>query len=371
MTASESTAPESATSRSDADGIEVSDELIDHRRVMAEIQSEARRLRREGVVSPSFERELDVVFGRLAPPAASEDLDAALTAAEELAYVDAHVPVLSSKPGGSMLKRLVRKAVFFYGKHVTDQVTAFATTAARSIRLLARRVDAIEEVVPATSRRVRQELVESPPAADGAQWAATIAERVPHDRGRVVVGECGAGGLLQELVGRGFDAYGVEPRPPVADQAAAANLEVREDQVLDHLRLVPSAGLGGVVLVGCVDRFGLGQQLALLDAAAQALVSGGALAVVTEGRAIGPAPEDVVSVDLAPGRPLHAPTWQHLLHTNAFEDVHVFGGGDTRLFERASGDGELERLVNRNLERLEQLLAISGPAVVIGRRSAR
>jgi hypothetical protein len=344
--------------------------LVDHQRVMAEIQREARRLRREGIVSPAFERELDAVFGRIAPPAASEDFDAALTAAEELAHVDAHVPVLSEKPGGSALKRLVRKAVFFYGKYLTDQVTAFATTASRSLRLLGRRVDALEEVVPATSPRVRRELVDGPPPADGSRWADAIADELA-TRGRVVVGECGAGALLGELVGRGLDAYGVEPRGSAADRAAALGLEVREDEVLDHLRRVPDGGLGGLVLVGCVDRLGLGQQLALLDASGAALTSGGVLAVITAGQLVGDSPEEQVAADLAPGRPLHAPTWIHLLEANGFEEVRVLVAHEGALFERAPAGTELAEVVNRNLERLERQLAISGPAVIVGRRSAR
>ena len=344
--------------------------LIDHRRVMAEIQNEARRLRREGVVSPTFERELDVVFGRLAPPAASEDFDAALAAAEELAHVDAHVPVLSEKPGGSFLKRVVRKAVFFYGKHVTDQVTAFATTTARTVRLLARRVDALEEAVPASSRRVQQELTDTPPSGDGLRWADAIVDAFPAGAGRVVVGECGAGALVSTLADRGFDVYGVEPRSAAADRAAAAGLEVREDQVLDHLRLVPGGGLRGAVLIGCVDRLALGQQLALLDAAGHALAPGGALAVVTEGQVIGESPEEQVAADLAPGRPLHPPTWRHLLESNGFEGVRVVAD-DPVLFERLPAGGEIADVVNRNLERLERQLAISGAALVVGRRSAR
>src|SRR6516165_4721847 len=103
---------------------------------MAEIEREARRLRRDDIVPASSERELDVIFGRLAPPAAAEDYETALASAEELAYVDPHAPVVSSKPAGSAMKRFVRKVVFFYGNYLTTQVTDFATTIARSVRLL-------------------------------------------------------------------------------------------------------------------------------------------------------------------------------------------------------------------------------------------
>lgn len=354
----------------ETDGVAVG-EPIDHRQLMAEIQAEARRLRREGVISTVFERELDAVFGRLAPPAASEDFEATLTAAEELAYVDATAPVLSEKPGGAVLKKLVRKAVFFYGKYVTDQVTEFSTTVARSVRLLARRVATIEEAVPGTSRRIGQELVAAPPAGAGEQWAAAISSRLPRDLGRVLVGESGAGGLVAELVARGFDTYGVEPRGDAADQAAAAGIEVREDAVLDHLRLVASAGLGGVVLIGCVDRLALGQQLALLDSAAQSLVTGGVLAVVTQARSPNRPEEEVIAADLSPGQPLHPPTWRHLLEANGFHDVEVLTDRHEPSFERLPGDTELAASLNRNLERLDALLAVPGSAVIVGSRSAR
>jgi SAM-dependent methyltransferase len=352
------------------EGAPVVDDAVDHHRIMAEIQAEARRLRREGVVSPAFERELDVAFGRLAPPAASEDFDATLTSAEELAYVDANVPVLSEKPGGAALKKFVRKAVFFYGKYLTDQVTSFATTAARATRLLARRVDALEDAVPGASTRVRREHTTTPVGDDGAQWAEELAGRLPRDRGRVLVGECGAGGLVLALVAGGVDAYGVEPREQVADAAAAAGVEVREDEVLDHLRLVPPAGVGGIVLVGCVDRLGLGQQLALLDAAAHVLAPGGTLAVVTEGPPAHGTTEEIVAADLAPGRPLHPATWEHLLAGNGFEDVEVRVGDRSPTFQRVPGDGESAAALNHNFERLEALVATPGAALVVGRRAA-
>ncbi len=344
--------------------------LVDHHRIMAEIQVEARRLRREGVVSPAFERELDVAFGRLAPPAASEDFDATLTSAEELAYVNADVPVLSEKPGGAALKKFVRKAVFFYGKYVTDQVTNFATTAARATRLLARRVDVLEDAVPGASARVRREHTATPVGGDGAQWAEALAGRLPQDRGRVLVGECGAGGLVRELVARGIDAYGVEPRGPVADDAAATGVEVREDEVLDHLRLVPPAGVGGIVLVGCVDRLGLGQQLALLDAAAHVLAPAGTLAVITEVRPAHGTAEEMIAADLAPGRPLHPATWQHLLVGNGFDDVEITVADQGPSFEPVPGDGEAAAALNRNFERLDTLITAPGAALVVGRRSA-
>jgi hypothetical protein len=307
---------------------------FDHRRVIAEIEEEARRLRREAVVSPGFERELDAIFTRIGPPAAAEDFETALSTAEELAYVDAHVPVLSNKPGGSAFKKLVRKTVFFYGSYLADEVTRFSTTIARSVRLLGRRVDGLERAVAGTAPGVREVIDGIDPGPEGVQFVEALAERLDAVDGRVVVGECGRGALLQPLVDRGIDAYGVEPRRLLADDAGTAGLEVREDAVLDHLRLVPPNILGAVVLVGCVDRLPVGTRLELLVEAERVLSAAGLVAVVT-GDALDDSGAAVIA-DLMGEQPLRPSTWRRLLEQQGLTVTEVVV---------AEGDGPTSALV--------------------------
>ena len=80
---------------------------------------------------------------------------------------------------------------------------------------------------------------------------------------------------------------------------------------------------------------------------------------------------DFVLPDLAPGRPLHPETWAHLLETSGFEGVQVIAGGTTRVFEPVPGDDEVAAAINRNFERLEQLLAGATSAAIVGRREGR
>ena len=141
--------------------------------------------------------------------------------------------------------------------------------------------------------------------------------------------------------------------------------------MLDHLRLVPPAGVGGIVLVGCVDRLGLGQQLALLDAAAHVLAPGGTLAVVTEVRPAHGTAEEMIAADLAPGRPLHPATWQHLLVGNGFDDVRGDGRRPGPSFERVPGDDESRGRVQPQLRAARTLVTAPGAALVVGRRTAR
>ncbi len=300
-------------------------EAVDFGRLIAEIEEEARRLRREGIVSAGYERELDAIFTRLAPAAAAEDFDAALSSAEELAHIDPHAPVLSNKPAGSAMKKAVRKMIFFYGAHLTEQFTQFSTTIARATRLLGRRVDAVETARPSVSPAVAAVVASLDPGPEGVDFASALRERLKAAPGRVIVGECGRGDLLRLLVDGGIDAYGVEPRTRLADAAGAADLEVREDAVLDHLRLVPVHAVAGVVLVGCVDRVPVGTRIELLQEAARVLEPGGTVAVIV-GSGPGGQPGARALADLLGERPLHADTWRVLLEAEGFESVDVEEG---------------------------------------------
>ena len=200
-----------------------------------------------------------------------EDFDAALSSSEELAYVDPHAPVVSNRPVGSAMKKFVRKLVFFYGMHITEQTTKFSTTMARTTRLLGRRVDVLEQALPTASPEVRSITAALDPGREGEALADAVGRAFAGTEGRVAVGECGDGVLLGPLAAAGVDAYGVEPRAARADAAVVAGFEVRESEVLDHLALVPAGALGGVVLVGCIDRMPIGARVEALHAAARAV----------------------------------------------------------------------------------------------------
>ena len=299
---------------------------IDQARLLAEIESDARLLRREGVITPAFERQLDVLFDRVAPPATSDDLEQVVASAEDLAFVNADVAVASEKAGGGPVKHAVRRLSYWYVNYVTDQVQAFAVVASRGLRLLSRRVERLEGAVATLDARVAAELDRTPRAFDGARWIDAIVAVVADAPGRVVHAECGDGDLVRALVAHGLDAYGVEPRLTEADVASEAGIEVRDGEALAHLRLVPDGVLGGVVLSGCVDRYPLPWVLALVDEATRALAPGGLVVIVTATPETWGTGASRVAADLAPGRPLHAVTWEHLLETRGYEAIATSAG---------------------------------------------
>ena len=295
-------------------------------RVLREIDDEVRARRASGDFPPGFERDLDLIFARFAPAAASgDDLEALLAAADRASFIDVDVPTASDKRGVAPIKKGLRKLQAWYLRYLAQQVSAFAASTVSSLRLLAERVEALEAATPGASPVVLDELRHLPATASAGEAEDAALAHVAGQAGRVALVESGDGSLLRRLVDGGLDAYGVEPRPDAADVAGTAGLEIRPDETLVHLRDVAESALGGLVLVGCPDRLPLGAQVELADLAAHVLGDGGRLALV------GTPPDlwgrdDPVLADLSPGRPLHAATWVHLLERRGFVSVSVQAG---------------------------------------------
>ncbi len=301
---------------------------FDARVVMAEVRDEVRRRREAGEVPPGYEHELDLAFARIAPPGAvGDDLDAVIERAERASHIDVDVPTESARPGLSVAKSGLRKVMAWYLRYLAQQTSAFASVSTKGLRLLADRIEAVEAATPGVSRRVADELDLIDLEDDSTQWTELAVAQTDGLTGRVLVAEAGAGGLLGALVAGGRDAYGVEPRRRLADRAAAAGLEVRPDDVLEHLRLVPVGALDAVVLTGFVDRRPVPELLELADLAASRVTGDGVVMVLSRDQAaVASDPRAAVAADLAPGRSLRADTWVHLFAVRGLGSTEVVAG---------------------------------------------
>jgi hypothetical protein len=83
--------------------------------------------------------------------------------------------------------------------------------------------------------------------------------------------------------------------------------------VVDHLRSLPDASRGCIVLAGCIDRCDLARKVDLVDEARRVVASGGTLVLLVTDQAAWDASLDPVVRDLLPGRPLHPETWLAVL----------------------------------------------------------
>ncbi|MGI8683740.1 MAG: hypothetical protein ACR2MO_01315 [Acidimicrobiales bacterium] len=283
-------------------------DVIDHRRLLDEIDDEVRRRRESGDLPADFERELDLAFARLAPVhAIGDDFDQVVERAEQSAFIDVLAPTRSAQPLVGHVKRVIRKAIIWEVRYVAQQVSGFSAAITRAVRLLGRRVDALEQVAPPAARLRAAGATTA--SLDADRWGATVVRALEGTTGRVLHAECGNGALVALLAGAGFDAYGADP----VEQAAPAGVEVRTDEALDHLTALPDGALGALVLSGCVERLPVGAQAHLAELAASKVAAGGTVVVLSadpRGWERGRSP---VEADLAAGRPLRSDTWVHLL----------------------------------------------------------
>ena len=324
---------------------------VDHDRLRAEIDAEVRRRRESGDLPAEFERELDLAFARFAPVhAIGDDFDQVLERAEQSTFIDVLAPTQSAQPLVGHVKRVIRKAIIWEVRYVAQQASGFSTAIARSVRLLGRRVEALEQVSP-TPARLRADAVTVTAELDAARWAPVVLGALTGAPGRVLHAECGDGALVAAMAEAGLDAYGADP----VDRTPPPDLELRVDEVVPHLASLPDGALGGLVLSGCVDRLPLGTQVELAGLAAAKVAPGGGVVVLSADPRGWARVASPVEVDLAPGRPLRSETWCHLLAGRGLRarlaEEHEEPDGDA--LEPVPG---ADPALAANLERLNRLL---------------
>jgi hypothetical protein len=335
----------------------MSDGTVDLHKLLLEIDEEVRAKRASGELPADVERELDMMFARFAPAGALEgNFEQLLERAEQQAFIDLLAPNESAKPGVPQVKRVVQKTVRWYLRYVVDQVTGFSHTITKAVRLLSERVEKVERSA-ASDEEISNALLKVKPTFDG-EWTPVIVNTLKGAQGRVLHTRSGSGDLVRELKNAGVDAYGVEPLPELVVMGTAGNsgLDLRADGEIPHLRLLAPGTLGGLVLSGGVDFLPRGSQIELLDLAVTALAKGGRLVIVASDPTGWQRTHNPIETDLAPGRPLHAPTWLHLLGERGFKEINVQSGARKGSLDHVPGGSETAAGMNANLDVLNDLL---------------
>ncbi len=310
-------------------------------RVLDEIDQEVARRRTSGDLPPRVERELDAMFLRYSPMGGDDGtLDEVLDLVESSSFIDPVVPISSSRAGGGLAKRTIRRSSLWYMGWVTHQVSQFASATSRALRVLDDRVRALRAELDA-QRVQAAPVIETPWAhGPGAWWVDRALESLAGQRGRVLHAAAGDGWLVQRLRAAGLDAYGVEPRADRVDRAELEGLDLREEPVLGHLRAIAPRGLGGVVLSGVVDAMTAAERDVVVDLTAHKVASFGHLIIHSLSPKAWVSDEAPVEADLASGKPLRPRTWAVVLGRLGF-DVEVIEGptSDDYLVVAVSGGG--------------------------------
>jgi hypothetical protein len=275
--------------------------------VMAEIDEEAHR--RRGELPARLERELDALFLEHAPMGNRQgDMSAALRMVDAAVFIDPVVPVASQRPAGAVVKKGLRSLNLWYIGYVTHQVSKFATAVSRSLHLVDGQLQELRRLVPPASP--------VPVVAPGdaqAWWRPRALQALDGVRGRVLHAACGDGWLVRALRDQGADAYGVDPRPDAIEPTELEGTDLRAEDALAHLRSVEPFSLSGIALSGVVGGMGAGERAELLGLLADRLHTDGVLVVHSLTPAAWADEGAPVEADLAPGRPLRAATWSHVL----------------------------------------------------------
>ncbi len=337
---------------------EVADRIRYLDEVMAEIDAEVRRKRASGDLPAGLEAELDELFLEFSPVGlhGRARLRETLSLVDGSAYIDIAVPTESNKAVGSYIKRAIRKGLGWYMNFVVTQIVKFAWSVSRMFHVVVDHIEALEATVE-THRSPDLPVEVIPVAQPGdSWWSGDAVEALREVTDRVVVGDCRDGALVGALITAGVDAYGVDPSDLVLEPALAGGLDVRAEGIIDHLGVVAPEALGGVVLTGSVQWLRPVERERLIDLVATRVAVDGVVvlhSMTPEGWAGTVTP---VVRDLAPGRPLNAQTWEHLLASRGFVVVSAVQGGTDRHLDRVAAGSPESGAVNAAIDTINELL---------------
>ncbi|HZM56848.1 MAG TPA: methionine biosynthesis protein MetW [Acidimicrobiales bacterium] len=338
--------------------------------VMAEIDAEVRRRRASGDLPAGLERELDELFLEFSPVGlhGRARLRETLALVDGSAYVDTAVPVASQKAVGTYVKRLIRKAMGWYIGFIVHQIVKFAWSVSRMFHVVVDHVEDLEAAVE--SQRAPELPASAVPLADpgSSWWSGAAVDALAGAGGRVLHAECGDGTLLDALIAGGVDAYGVDPTESVIEPAIDRGLDVRAESVLGHLEVVAEEALSGMVLSGSIQWLRPNERDRLVSLVTSRLTLDGVLVLNSATPESWTAGSSHLINDLAPGRPLHAETWSHLLTQRGFRPTALlYGGEDRRLGQVAPSNTDADA-INAAIDVVNTLLLGPGEYLLVAVR---
>ncbi len=320
-------------------GTSASPDDADLDRLIGELETEAARRRAEPGYPHDADAQLHFELARMAPnPRRAVPVREVIAQLEELAAPNT---TTARDPGaGPASRRRDRQAWAEHLEQLEGRVRALAAASADALGAVADRLEHLEHLEHGEHREGSAPHGQPEVGADTergtgpdesgalAQWQSRLAESLVTG-GRVLYAQSQAESVVAALRDAGVDAYGVVGTGP-----PQPGPDVRSGDLLTHLRSVPDAGLGAVVLTGVPETMApldVGPLTTELGRVARCVV------IVSESPwwwrlRLGP-----VEADLARGRPLHPDTWLHAFHELSMSGTAEYdaGGRSYRVVVRA------------------------------------
>ena len=273
----------------------------------AEIEAEAEERRRRDPEIAKLERNIERAWADIAPPgAAGRQNEQLLNRADRLSVLDADAST-GSRRIVRPVKAAIRKATYWYLRHITDQFNAFARVLIRLLRHLDQRVGELEAAIRLSDDDAA--LLDPPPEPSLATAAAVASLAT----GRCLVLSCGEGTLV-EAIQQQTDVYGVEHDPCRIVAGAQRGLDLRASDIIEHLRQVPDSTLATIVLSGAVETLPMPTLWRLIGESGRVLDDSGRVVVAVSD----PALRDGVEAEIRAERGIAPATWRHLLGRAGF-----------------------------------------------------
>jgi SAM-dependent methyltransferase len=374
---------------------------VDVRALVEQIQLEVARKAEAGLYPPELLMDIE---------ASNEPLGAALLALRDAAQFSRVAPTASGRARFSSVvsavKRVIAKTLGWHTRWILDQVHTFganvvATSSAtaellrehdRALNHLRGQLTRLQSRVPeldgatlsapdrpetstltggGRSRQVGRELDYltfenrfrgSLEEISGRQSAYLELYRIAP--GKVVDLGCGRGEFLGLLKTIGVQGYGVDMSEEMVATCRQRGLDVRREDLLEHLASVPEGSLGGIFCAQVLEHLDPAGVIRFFDLAWMAVREGGVLVVETLNPRSLATFTNALYVDLGHLRPLHPYTLTFLAEGAGFADVRVRYSSPVPPEGRlktlpAVDDARLQPLVtllNENLHQIDELL---------------
>jgi hypothetical protein len=305
----------------------VGDEL-DVRRVRAEIEAEAKARRRADPELARREREIERVWADVAPPGAvGKQQELLLDRFDRLSMVDVDAPI-GTRSGIRQVKGVIRKAIYWYLRYLTDQLNALTNVLSRLLRRMDERLVAVEHAVGlAIDDSDLAGLVPAP----SQDTAVAIAEHL--GGGHVAVLTSGAGSVVAAAVTNGGRIYGIDRDPITILPGVEAGLDLRVADPLGHLDSVETDSLGALVLAGVVETLPLSSIVRMCSEAMRCVGPGGTIVVAVAD----PTEREPVEAELRGGRGLSPAAWLRVLEV-AGASARIVAAPGPRIVELVVAD---------------------------------
>lgn len=349
----------------------MSNDQIDVRVLMAEIEAEARARRIGGQVPSDYEAELAAMFERIAPKTAQGDYEAAIRRAEEASMIDLAPPLQSGNPGRAFAKKGLAKLTSWYVRFVAQQVALFAANITEAVRALGERMRRIEAQHEGAASPSVQALARMLGPSDLATtWETHIEKCFAQRTGTICVAHAGAGALVKRLDGGARLAYGVEPTDPRRAADIDPEIDIRGEDVLTHLRSISGPALAGAVLVDVPDRLPIGSLFEAVDLCNGALLPDALLVIVTTDSRAWPEARGGFAADVSLGHPLAPATWVQLLTDRGFVDIDVVSETPESIVSPIAGTDPHVAELNAAFLALEAKLSSPASHCIVARKPA-